>query len=232
MRKYRRIVFLVSVVSLIAMFVYEVRKMGTMAKDVRAASDNDLPLTQVMTREDSALISPKYIGRVRSHQNVNSKVMDPVSFLYVDNTYHLIIFRIHVETDQPITEILTSDVKNSQRSDDETYSLVDFNGFSRFEWRPSLTKQTRNIFLSLYGDSLSNGILNDSIASYHLLCKNLSIKFEKNGVVQVFMTCGEITPSNLMFLKRGKIVYFMLMTTAKPDSFIPREILYDLVTGI
>jgi hypothetical protein len=110
--------------------------------------------------------------------------------------------------------------------------MVDFNGFSRFEWRPWPTKQTSNIFLSLYGDSLSNGILNDSIASYHLLCKNLSIKFEKNGVVQVFMTCGEITPSNLMFLKRGKIVYFMLMTTAKPDSFIPREILYDLVTGI
>ena len=232
MRKFRRIVFLVSVVTLIAMFVVETRKMGTMVKDVRAASDNDLPLTQVMTREDSALISPKYIGRVRSHQNVNSKVMDPVSLLYVDDTYHLIIFRIHMETDQPLKELLSSDIENSHRSDGETYSMVDFNGFSRFEWHPVPTMQTRNIFLSLYGDSLSNGILNDSIASYHLLCKNLSIKFEKKGVVQVFMTCGELTPSDLLFLKRDKIVYFMLMTTAKPDSFIPREILYDLIMGI
>jgi hypothetical protein len=82
------------------------RKTGTMVNDVKAASDNDLPLTQVMTHEDSALISPKYIGRVKSHQNVNSKVMDPVSFLYVDDTYHLIIFRIHMETDRPLSKVL------------------------------------------------------------------------------------------------------------------------------
>ena len=222
----------VSIGYLLVMFVVGMRKTSTMARDVRAASDNDLPLTQVMTREDSALISPKYIGRVRSHQNVNSKVMDPVSFLYVDDTYHLIIFRIHLGTDQPLTEILRSDVEDSRRSDGEAYSMVDFNGYSRFEWHPWPTRGTRDIFLSLYGDSLSNGILNDSVASYHLLCKNLSIKYEKKGVVQVFMVGGEITPSDLLFLKRGKIVYFMLMTTAKPDSFIPREILYDLIMGI
>jgi len=213
------------------MFVEVIRKTSIGVKGVKAASDNDLPLTQVITREDSTLINPKYIGRVRSHQNVNSKVMDPVSFLYVDDTYHLVIFKINLETDQPLKEILSSDIENSQRSDGETYSMVDFNGFSRFEWRPAPTMRTRKIFLSLYGDSLSNGILNDSIGSYHLLCKNLSIKYEKNGLVQVFMTGGEITPSDLLFLKRGKIVYFMLMTTAKPDSAIPPNILYELLMG-
>lgn len=223
---------LVTGVCLIWIFVDVMRKTSVGVKRVKVASDNDLPLTQVITREDSALISPKYIGRLRSHQNVNSKVMDPVSFLYVDDTYHLVIFKINLETDQPLKEILSNDIENSQRSDGETYTMVDFNGFSRFEWRPAPTMRTRKIFLSLYGDSLSNGIINDSIASYHLLCKNLSIKYEKNGVVQVFMTGGEITPSSLLFLKRGKIVYFMLMTTAKPDSFIPPEFLYGLIMGI
>lgn len=222
---------LVSGVYLIVIFVVGMRKTSTMVKDVRAASDNELPVTHVITREDSALISPKYIGRVRSYQNVNSKVMDPVSFLNVDDTIHLVIFKIRVETDRPLTELLSSDIENSQESDGKTYSIVDFNRFSRFEWRPVPTMLTRKIFLSLYGDSLSNGILNDSMASYHLLCKNLSIKYEKNGAIQVFMTGGEIAPSDLLFLKRGKIVYFMLMTTAKPDSFIPREILYDLIMG-
>jgi len=232
MKRFWQFVMLVTGVCLIWIFVDVMRKTSVGVKRVKVASDNDLPLTQVITREDSALISPKYIGRLRSHQNVNSKVMDPVSFLYVDDTYHLVIFKINLETDQPLKEILSSDTENSQRSDGETYSMVDFNGFSRFEWRPAPTMRTRKIFLSLYGDSLSNGIINDSIASYHLLCKNLSIKYEKNGVVQVFMTGGEITPSSLLFLKRGKIVYFMLMTTAKPDSFIRPEILYDLIMGI
>ncbi|HEY4062747.1 MAG TPA: hypothetical protein VGM30_12650 [Puia sp.] len=231
MKIFWQIVMIVSGVCLIAIFVIGMRKTSTMVKGVKAASDNELPLTQVITHEDSALISPKYIGRVRSHQNVNSKVMDPVSFLYVDDTYHLVIFKINMETDQPFKEILSSDIANSKRSDKETYSMVDFNGFSQFEWRPAPTMRTRNIFLSLYGDSVSNEILNDSIASYHLLCKNLSIKYEKNGIVQVFMTGREITPSDVLFLKRDKIVYFMLMTPAKPDSFIPREILYDLIMG-
>jgi len=232
MRKYRQIVFLVSVVSLIVIFVVDMRKTGTMVRDVRAASDNELPSTQGITGEDSTLISPKYIGRVRSHHNVNSKVMDPVSFLFVDDTIHLVIFKINMETDQPLKEIVSSAIENSQQSDGETYSIVDLNRFYRFEWRPVPTMWIRKIFLSLYGDSLSNGILNDSIASYHLLCKNLSIKFEKNGIVQVLMTGGEMTPSDLLFLKRGKVLYFMLMTTAKPDSIIPREILYDLIMGI
>ena len=232
MKRIWQFVMLATGVCLIAMFVDVMRKTSVGVKHVKSASDNDLPLTQVITHEDSALISPKYIGRVRSHQNVNSKVMDPVSFLYVDDTYHLVIFKINLETDQPLKEILSTDVENSRRSDGETYSMVDFNGFSRFEWRPAPTIRTSKIFLSLYGDSLSNGIINDSIASYHLLCKTLSIKYEKNGVTQVFMTGGEITPSDLLFLKRGKIVYFMLMTTARPDSFIPPEILYSLIMGI
>jgi hypothetical protein len=232
MKIFRRIVFLVSIVCLIVIFVVGMRKTRTMVRDLRAVSDNELPSTQGITREDSALISPKYIGRVRSYKNVNSKVMDPISFLDLDDTINLVIFKINMETDQPLRETLSSDMENSQRSDGETYSIVDFNLFSRFEWRPAPTRRTSKIFLSLNGDSLSNGILNDSIASYHLLCKNLSIKYEKNGVVQVFMDGGEIAPSDLLFLKRGKIVYFMLMTTAKPNSYIPGDILYDLIMGI
>jgi len=232
MKKVRRIVFLISVVAFIVLFVLDMRKMRTMARGSRAASDSRLPSTHIMSREDSALISPKYIGQVKCYQNVNYKLIDPVSFLAVDDTFQLIIFRIHLETDQPLAKILNSGIGNSQQSDAETYSEVDLTDFSRFDWRPVPTMQTRNIFLSLYGDSLSNGILNDSIASYHLLCKNLSIKYEKNGVVQALLTCGEITPSDILFLKRGKIVYFMLMTTDKPNSLIPREILYDLIMGI
>jgi hypothetical protein len=214
------------------MFVVTMRKTRTMVQGMNAVSEQKLPSTQVMTREDSTLISPKYIGRIKCLENVNSKVMHPVSFFYVDDAYHLVIFRINMETDRPLKEILSSDLKESEQSDGEAYSVVDFNLLSRFEWHPVLTTRIRNIFLSLYGDSLSNGIFNDSIASYHLLCKNLSIKYEKNGVVQVLITGGEIMPSELLFLKRGKIVYFMFMTTGKPDSFIPREILYDLIMGI
>lgn len=232
MRKYRRIVFLVSVVSLLVIFVVEINRTGTMSKDMRAASDNRLPTTRGISNEDSALISPKYIGRIRSYKNFNSGERDPVSFLFVDSCYHLIIFKIHMETDRPLPEIIGSDNKNSQRSDCETYTGVDLNGISRFEWRPWPAKQTRNIFLSVYGDSLSNEILNDSLAAYRLLCKNLSIKYAKNGVVQVLLTCGKITPADLLFLRRGKTVYFMLMTAFESKSFIPREILYDLVTGM
>jgi hypothetical protein len=232
MRKFRRIVSLVSLVSLFAIFVVTMRKTRTMVQGMNAVSEQKLPSTQVMTREDSTLISPKYIGRVKCLENVNSKVMHPVSFFYVDDAYHLVIFRINMETDQPLKEILSSDLKESKQSDGEAYSVVDFNLFSRFEWHPVPTKRIRNIFLSLYGDSLSNGILNDSIASYHLLCKNLSIKYEKNGVAQVFVTGGEVMASELLFFKRGKIVYFILVTTGKPNSFVPREILYDLIMGI
>jgi hypothetical protein len=226
-----RILLPVSGIALIIMFIIGMRKVSKMVKEVNAATDNDLPLTQIITLEDSGLISPKNIGRVRSHQNVNSKVMDPVAFLYVDDTYHLVIFKINLRDQQPLKDILHTTIKSTERPDGETYSIVDFNGFSRYEWRPAPTKHTSNIYLSLYGDSLANNILNDSIATYHLLCKNLSIQYETNGPVEVFMVGGKITPSDILFLKRDKAVYFMLLTTDKPDATIPQNILYELVTG-
>jgi hypothetical protein len=45
------------------------------------------------------------------------------------------------------------------------------------------------------------------------------------------MVGGEITPSDILFLKRDKAVYFMLLTTANPDAFMPPKLLYELVRG-
>ena len=225
------IILLITGVILFVMIVVGLRKVSTMVKSVKAASDNDLPLTQVITREDSSLISPKHIARVRSHQNVNSKVMGPVSFLYVDDTYHLVIFKINTADKGPLKEMLHTTLKSTERTNDETYTVIGFNGFSNFEWRPLPSSQVSNIYFSIDGDSLTNGIINDSIAVYHLLCRNFSTQYEKSGPVEVFMIGGEITPSEILFLKRGKAVYFMLMTTAKSDSSIPQNTLYELVTG-
>ena len=106
MRKFRRIVFLVSVVTLIAMFVVTMKKTRTMVKGMNAASEQELPLTQGITGEDSTLISHKYMGRVRSIKNVNSQIMPPVSFLYVDDAYHLVIFKINMEENKMLCKKL------------------------------------------------------------------------------------------------------------------------------
>src|SRR6186713_2007305 len=139
---------------------------------VNEATANDLPMTQVVTPEDSSLISMKYIDKVRSHENINSKVRSPVSFLYVDDTYHLVIYKIDSTGDKSLMNLLQIKTENSKRSDGVVYSFVEFNGFSRFQWRPVPARAVSEIHVKLGGDSLNRVAANDSIVSYSLLCQS------------------------------------------------------------
>lgn len=210
-----------------------------MFKSVNEATMNDLPLTQTITSENSSLISKKYISRVRSHENINSKIRSPVSFLYVDNRYHLVIYKIDSVANMTLPALLQTKVEGVERTDGETYTIIDFNGFSRFEWRPVRSRVVSKIYFTLAGDSLNNVVANDSIISYNLLCKNFSIRYTGQGPIEVFMV-GEdrplgsiaISPSDILFLKRGSAVYLMVMTPAGTKSRIPPDLLYNIVVGI
>jgi len=209
-----------------------------MIKSVNESTANDLPMTQVVTSEDSSLISRKYIDKVRSHENINSKVRAPVSFLYIDDTYHLVIYRIDSTGVKSLSDLLQIKAENSKRTDDVVYSIIDFNGFSRFQWRPIPPRAVSRIHVTFGGDSLNRVAANDSLVSYYLLCQNFTVKFSEQGPVEVYMV-GEdrpfggiaVSPADILFLKRNETVYLMIMTPASADRTIPKDLLYNIVMG-
>lgn len=149
------------------------------------------------------------------------------------------IYKIDSTGGKPLTELLQITAETSRRTDEVVYSFVEFNGFSRFQWRPVLARAVSKIHVLLGGDSLNRVAANDSIVSYYLLCKSFSLKFSEQGPVEVNMV-GEdrplghtaVSPADILFLKRNDVVYLMIMTPASSDRNIPPDLLYNIVMGI
>ena len=238
-KKIRLILLIAIGLFLVGMTINLATKVPHMVKAVNEASANDLPMTQVVRPEDSSLISRKYIDKVRSHENINNRVRSSVSFLYFDDTYHLVIYKIDSTGNKSLSNLLEIKTGNSKRTDEEVYHIVEFNGFSRLQWRPVPPRAVSKIYVILKGDSLNKVAANDSIVSYHLLCKSFSIKFSPEGPVEVNMIGEdrpfgrtEISPVDLLFLKRNEAVYLLIMTPASADGNISADLLYNIVMGI
>jgi|GEM_PF-1250512 hypothetical protein len=199
---------------------------------------NDLPSTRTITNDDSNVISPQYLRSIKPQKNENSKSAAPVSFLLFEDSFHLVVHKINLLKDQSLNEILLPAIKASERSNGISYRVFNFNGFSRFQWRGNPSIPVSRIYFNLDGDSLTNEIKNDSIYSYHLLCNTLAIKYTKDGPIDIYMEgehstlwSKELTPLDILFLKKDKCVYLMLMTPLSRKSAIPPLLLYNLVTG-
>jgi hypothetical protein len=117
-----RLIILIAIgLFLIGLIISVFTRVPRMIKAVNESTANDLPMTQVVTSEDSSLISSKYIGKVRSHENINSKVRAPVSFLYVDDTYHLVIYKIDSTGVKSLSDLLQIKTENSRRTDENPF---------------------------------------------------------------------------------------------------------------
>ena len=162
-----------------------------------------------------------------------------MSFLYFDDTYHLVIYKIDSTGGKSLSNLLEVKTGNSKRTDNVVYSAIEFNGFSKLQWRPVRPRAVSKIHVILGGDSLVRVAANDSIVSYHLLCQSLSIKFSPDGPVEVNMI-GEdrpfgrtaVSPVDLLFMKRNEAVYLLIMTPASTDRNISADLLYNIVLGI
>ena len=61
------------------------------------------------------------------------------------------------------------------------------NGSYQFEYESKNIDSISGIYLTYFGDSLTTVISNDSILSYHLLCKNSSIGYNENSTLDMIL---------------------------------------------
>jgi len=194
----------------------------------------DLPSTYQLPAEDSLLIRDLYRDKINVNVIHNSKVREPISMLFFDQNYHIIIHKIKLARDIPLQSIFHTQIKNARRSTGIPYNLYGDHIFFYFQCKTGLTHPVSEVYLTLSGDSLKTIAENDSIAAYHLLCKNLSVRYEENGLVDIFVIGKEnilgapIIPMDILFLRRQKNLYFLLLTPKSQNKVVPPELLYNI----
>lgn len=211
-------------------------------KIVNGFSENDkalnerLPSAYSIAKEDSNLIAKEYIEKMKLIEVYRSNVRNPIALISFDTAYRLIMYKINLSKDASLKSIIRDQIKDVDRSTGKTYNIIDNNLFYRFQYQAGTTKPTSKVYLTLSGDSLKTVIKNDSIFSYHLLCKNFSIRYDENAPIDIFVEGQEsfgmtsIIPMDIMLLKRNKIVYLLVMTPNKPTGVISPNLLLNILS--
>jgi hypothetical protein len=208
-------------------------------KQNKNAFEEDLPLTYSMSLDDSSL----FAGNVRNKFEVveirNSKVRPPISILLYDKKYHLVTYKIPTaNTIYPLSKLLQVSNKGNSTSTGYSYSLIGKDIIYQIKYIAGKPEPAQQIYLTLSGNSIQTVVSTDSIISYNLKCRNLSIKYDNKAPVDMFVTGKKrplgittIIPMDILFLKREGFIYFMMMTPQSNETNIPANLLYNIVTN-
>ena len=165
----------------------------------------------------SSLISKKYIPHLKPKLVFQDKHRDPVSIIYFDSIYNLIIYKIIPVKKISFRDFFNVHLDGSYLGRGEIYSLYK-SEIAEFQYLSKVPKPTRKIYLNLSGDSINNTIRNDTALGYHLSCKSFSIKYDDNGPSDVVMHgrgnefgFNPRISTDLLFLYRNDIIYLLLM---------------------
>jgi hypothetical protein len=228
---------IISIVLVSSLFIYYSIEAVVTGKKMADVFNDGLPTLSLITPEDSSLISNKYKRLLKPRVVFQSKRKKPVSFIYFDSSYSLIIYKIIPVRNVLFRDIFIVDNKNSYSTQNEVYNVQHL-GSHVFQYLPKAQDPARKIYLALAGDSIKNTISNDTVLGYHLICKSFSIKYSENAPLDVGLTGDDnifnISPeisTDILFLYRNQAIYLLVMIPEKPGTTVRPNILYDIVSG-
>jgi hypothetical protein len=124
----------------------------------------------------------------------------PISDFLYDNKYYITVTKL--KTDHPIDSLPPIQLESGET--EQSYYGV-FNGFDidygELDYKPQPLVAS-NIFLTLYGDSLKQLSSTKKLAAYCINLKKFSLKYVKNGPVDLYMDTGDphFKPSSILLL--------------------------------
>jgi hypothetical protein len=169
-------------------------------------------------------------GMIKNEFTQLSTVRHPISnFDYDSNKYCIIVTKIDIERDIPLNEMIEEEYKATTLSPDVGYLGAVELKFD-FEYLTDSVKASK-VHLNIEGDEVTTIVRNDTIASYYLKMKSLSVQYKNDGLNDLVGTAKrDNIPTAILFLKRKKELYFILMSVNYNDPLNP-NLLYSLVIG-
>ena len=198
----------------------------------------DLPNTQSLNEEYSAVIKEKYKNKALVNVVRKSKVRNPIAAIEFDKDYLLFIYKIDFMKDTSLKSILV--IRPNTEPKEEVgiiYKLTDA-GLYNFINKSGPVHNVSNIYFGFNSDSIIKKNTNDSLINYGLVTNNLSIHYRENDIADIIVKSKEknfgnsdTMPIEVMFLKRKSSVFFLTLTAKNASDTIPFNLLYNIVTN-
>jgi hypothetical protein len=160
-----------------------------------------------------------------------SKYRNPVSKFYIDSKYYLQVYKMDTSFNYSLKNAVKESFSDAHFWFSTPYALDET---TDMEFLFKLTKpiKPKNIFLDLYGDRTHVLIKNDTIAYYQTNCRNFSLKFNLQDKNDIYGECKSKSlseaPLEIMFLKRNKKLYMLILSATNANTELKQGMLYGL----
>ncbi|HEU5052660.1 MAG TPA: YcxB family protein [Hanamia sp.] len=161
-----------------------------------------------------------------------SKVRNPFCNAVYDNKYNLLIYKIELAKD---IQLDTAIGNNHGAVGGEGTFLVDDLGYFNLDFRQGRVSPASEFLLTTVDPKTEVVLTNETAAYYFLPGGGFSVKYGKDSTTDFYVedeasifTQGK-TPKSILFLKRNKSVYFLMMFPGSEDGKLPKDLLYLIV---
>lgn len=169
-------------------------------------------------------------GKMQIQSSVFSRNRGPSSTYVYDDKFDLFIYKVRLSNnsgDLNLNQILKMRKEITSISMNAVYSeLPSYNFEMRLKGEKVLPASI--IYFSQSGDALQNIAENDSLFCYYSRFKTFSVKFDDEPY-DVIAEANRSAPLSILFLKRNKFVYIMLLTVAKGKEEMKPDLLYNMI---
>ena len=159
----------------------------------------------------------------------NSSIRNSVAILSFKSRFQILMYKFRINSNLPLKQIIIP-FYHRQKKFYEYYG----HKMGDFDFYYALDSEViqKNIYFSLYGDSIKQTKFNDSIFSYNVKFNGVEFMNDDQHQADFYLYRNGISPSKFCeidFVKRGNNVFFLFTTSLRSDENVDQNIASEIL---
>lgn len=159
-------------------------------------------------------------------QHQESKTKNPFSLYSKNKDYYLMIYKFSTSTNKSLDKLVKIDKSSDFKTEGVVYHALS-SGIINLLYKSGIEDKFENIYLGYNGDILSKVKSNDSILHILFRTKNISIKYNKDYPVDMYLdNIAKLKdhtkyPIDVVFIKKDQNIYMLIFYPFDVNDLAP-----------
>jgi len=190
--------------------------------------DDQLKTSKIPLTEYNNLFTDDAQGKLQILATVKGRNRPPVSTYIYDKRFNICVFKVILTNNSTLGKII-----NYKNGTSSSNLFVANGGLPCFNFDMKINEgriaNVSTINFKSDGDYIKSILNNDSLRCYYYRFETFSISYN-NGFYDILAKADQSTiPASVMFMKKGKFLYIIIMSIAEGKEEMQPDLLYSLV---
>ncbi|PZF73749.1 hypothetical protein DN068_07060 [Taibaiella soli] len=185
-------------------------------------------------QEYLALIKEEDVRNVASAFSFSSNVRDTISRMYLRSNTEVIIYKMGRVSNESLKQRVSFLEESHKTSNLKVYGNAATDKYDLYylEGKPDSITRLR---LTVFGDSLKEEVVTDSLLSFYFKFQNFSISNDINGRIDLIGevkrngSADEMEPATLLFFKKNGNLYLLISSRRKNIKAYDQNLLKQVI---